>query len=152
MKISVPRVWREIKSHYLLEASVCMKCGKIHYPPRTICDNCKNHKLIKRKLSGEGEILTYTVQYVVLEGYREYAPIIFAIVKLKEGVNVLAPLTDVKPENVRVGMKVTAVLRKIAEDEDLGLIKYGIKFKPMKEFRSEENVTYESGKRTRKNS
>lgn len=138
MKISAPRVWRETKTHYLLEATVCMKCGKIHYPPRIICDNCKNRKLVRRKLSGEGEILTYTVQYVVLEGYREYAPIVFAIVKLKEGVNVLAPLTDVKPENVNVGMKVMAVLRKIMEDGDLGLIKYGIKFKPMKELKNKE--------------
>jgi len=131
MKISVPRVWREIKAHYLLEATVCNKCGKIHYPPRPICDNCGNRNLFRRKLSGEGEVLTYTIQYIVLEGYREYAPIVFAIVKLKEGVKILAQLTDVEPENVKIGMRVKAVLRKICEDENIGLIKYGIKFKPV---------------------
>lgn len=131
IKFSIPRTWRERKPHYFLEASKCDKCGKIHYPPRIVCDKCRNRSLTKIKLSGEGKIVSYTVQYVVLEGFRDYAPIIYAIVELKEGVRVLAPLTDVKPENVKVGLKVKAVLRKVCEDGKLGLIRYAIKFKPL---------------------
>lgn len=131
MKFSIPKTWRERKPHYLLEATKCKNCGKIHYPPRTVCDKCGSRDLERTRLSGEGRIVSYTVQYVVLDGFRDYAPIIYAIVELKEGIKVLAPLTDVKPGDVKTGLKVKAVLRKVSEDGKLGLIRYAIKFKPL---------------------
>ncbi len=131
MRFSIPRTWRERRPHYLLEASKCKNCGKIHYPPRIKCDKCGSRDLERIRLSGEGKVVTYTVQYVVLDGFRDYAPIVYAIVELKEGIKVLAPLTDVKPEDVKIGLKVKAVLRKVSEDGKLGLIRYAIKFKPI---------------------
>ena len=131
MKFSIPRTWRERKPHYLLEATKCKSCGKIHYPPRVVCDKCGSRNLERIKLSDKGKVVSYTVQYVVLDGFRDYAPIIYAIVELSEGVRVLAPLTDIKPENVKTGLKVKAVLRKVSEDGKLGLIRYAIKFKPL---------------------
>ena len=55
-----------------------------------------------------------------------------ALVELDNGVKVLAPLTDVKPEEVYYGMEVEATLRKIYEDGDEGVIVYGFKFVPLR--------------------
>ncbi len=131
MKFSIPRTWRERKAHYVLEATKCSKCGKIHYPPRIVCDNCRSRELVRIKLSGTGKVLTYTIQHVVLDGFRDYAPMIFAIIELEEGVRILASLTDVTPKQIKPGLRVKAVLRKIVEDGKLGLIRYGVKFKPL---------------------
>lgn len=65
------------------------------------------------------------------EGFREQAPIIVGVVELENGVKILAPLTDVEIEEVKVGMKLEATLRRILEDGETGLIRYGVKFRPV---------------------
>lgn len=132
-RTSISRVWREEKSHYRLEATKCLKCSKIHYPPRVICDKCGSRNLERIALSGKGKILTYAIQHVVFSGFREYTPLMFAIILLEEGVKVLGQLTDISPDKIKIGMKVEAVLRKIAEDETTGIIKYALKFRPTRE-------------------
>jgi uncharacterized OB-fold protein len=52
------------------------------------------------------------------------------LIELENGVKVLSTLTDVRPENVYIGMPVEATLRRIWEEEDEGIIIYGIKFAP----------------------
>jgi len=42
----------------------------------------------------------------------------------------MAQLTECDPEEVKIGMEVEATLRKVYEDEDV--IRYGIKFKPVR--------------------
>jgi len=52
------------------------------------------------------------------------------VVELENGVRVLGTLTDVFGE-VKEGMDVEAVFRKISEDGEEGLIYYGTKFRPI---------------------
>jgi uncharacterized OB-fold protein len=59
--MSSPRYWRGIPQRYRLEAGKCKKCGKIYFPPRLICDECKGREFEKVNLSKEGKILTYTI-------------------------------------------------------------------------------------------
>ena len=127
---SPARVWRYRRTRYSLVAVKCTRCGKIYYPPRMICE-CGCKRLIEYKLSGKGIVEAYTISYNVQEGFREHSPLIFGIIKLEEGIRVLAQLTDVTPEEVKVGMKVEATLRKVLEDGDTGLIRYGVKFRPV---------------------
>ncbi|MCI4436335.1 MAG: transcriptional regulator, partial [Ignisphaera sp.] len=42
-------------------------------------------------------------------------------------------LTDVKPEEVYIGMPVEATLRKLWEESEEGIIVYGLKFKPLEQ-------------------
>jgi len=57
-------------------------------------------------------------------------PYPIAIVELDEGLRIMAQLTECDPEEVKIGMEVEATLRKVYEDEDV--IRYGIKFKPVR--------------------
>ena len=85
----------------------------------------------ERELSGKGKVMTYTVLHAVPEGFRGQAPLLLAVIQLDEGVRVLAQLTDVKPEKATIGMPVEAVLRRITEDGSAGIIRYGVKFRPV---------------------
>lgn len=40
-------------------------------------------------------------------------------------------MTDVKPEEVRIGMEVEATLRKVIDEGEEGLIAYAVKFRPI---------------------
>ncbi len=53
-----------------------------------------------------------------------------ALVKLDEGPMVTAQLTDVNAGDVKIGMRVEMVTRKLREEGDEGQIIYGYKFRP----------------------
>ncbi len=126
----IARTWRIRYQRYRLEGTRCKDCGKIHYPPRLICDKCYSRNLEPYRLSGEGEVISYTVVNRGATGFDAYTPYIYAIVKLKEGIVVEAQITDVDLEDVYVGMPVEMVVRKLTEYRDDGLIVYGYKFRP----------------------
>ncbi|MFN4295192.1 MAG: Zn-ribbon domain-containing OB-fold protein, partial [Thermoflexales bacterium] len=65
-------------------------------------------------------------------GFEDYAPYTVALVKLEEGPIVTAQLTDVNSKDIKIGMPVEMVTRKIRTDGDeRGMIVYGYKFRPV---------------------
>jgi hypothetical protein len=130
--MSIPRFWRNIKSRYNLIATKCLSCGGTYFPPRNLCPRCRRKsKLKKVKLKGVGEVLTYTVIHSAPEGFENRVPYIMAIVKLEDGPCLTTQLVDCEPSEVKIGMKVKSVFRRIQEDGEAGLIHYGFKFKPL---------------------
>jgi len=133
MRMSPARVWREKGARYRLEGGKCKKCDKVFYPPKTACPYCGNLDVEKVELPKRGKVLSFAIEHNVPEGYRHQAPIIVALIELENGVKVLSTLTDVKPEEVYIGMPVEATLRRIWEESDEGVIVYGIKFVPVEQ-------------------
>lgn len=128
----IPRFWRSIKSRYNLIGVKCMKCGEVYFPPRNVCPKCRRMgKLEDIKLRGIGEVLTYTIISAPPEGFERQVPYIMAIVKLEEGPKLTTQIVDCELDEIKIGMKVRSVFRKIQEDGDPGLIHYGYKFKPI---------------------
>ncbi|ABM81351.1 Zn-ribbon domain-containing OB-fold protein [Hyperthermus butylicus] len=131
MHISPARIWRERIYRYRLVGRKCLKCGRTHYPPRPACPHCGSRDLKEVELPRTGVLETYTVIYTVMDGFREKAPLVIGIVRLDDGTRVLAPITDVEPSEVKTGMRVEAVLRRIRKDGEDGLIGYGTAFRPV---------------------
>ena len=131
---SIPRFWRNLKSRYNLIGRRCRRCGRVYFPPRNLCPNCRRRSELEDfKLNGRGEVVSYTVIHTPPEGFDRQAPYIMALVKLEEGPMVTAQIVDVSLEEVKIGMRVESVFRKIQEDGEAGLIYYGFKFRPAKE-------------------
>jgi len=84
-----------------------------------------------RTLSGRGEIYSFSTMYNVPRGYEEQRPYTIAIVRLDDGPMVTAQLTDVDAVDVRIGMRVEMVTRRLREDGEQGQIIYGYKFRPV---------------------
>ncbi|BEP16760.1 Zn-ribbon domain-containing OB-fold protein [Pyrofollis japonicus] len=135
LSISPARVWREREPRYRLVGKRCKKCGAIIYPPRPACPHCGSRDLEDVELPRTGTVETYTIIYTVMDGFRHKAPLPIAIVRLDNGLDngarVLAPLTDIDPEEIKTGMRVEAVLRRIKQDGEHGLIAYGVAFRPV---------------------
>jgi len=130
---NVARFWREIPQRYNLIANKCGSCEKIFFPPRESCPHCRRKsigKLSDYKLSGKGEIVTYTIIHVAPENFEEQIPYPIAIIKLDEGPQITAQIVDCPIEDVKIGMKVESTFRRIQEDGYTGAIYYGYKFKP----------------------
>lgn len=133
MRFSIPRFWRERHSHYRLEAVRCRDCGRINYPPSQVCRYCGSRNVEKVYLDNEyAKLLTWTIIYTVSEGFEDKRPRIIGVVEtLRSHARILAPITDVLPEELREGMILEPVLRRINEDREAGLIHYGIAYRPV---------------------
>jgi len=122
-----PRYAREMPQRYRLEASKCKKCGKVFFPPRLICSNCKAREFEKIILSDQGKIATFTTIRVAPDQFNEQVPYSIAIVELNEGVRITTQVVDCKPEDMAIGKPVKIVFRKIQEEGKTGIICYGYK-------------------------
>lgn len=128
--MTLPRNWRLQDQRYNLVGEVCDRCGTKIFPPRDVCPECQKSAATPYAFSGQGEVYSHSTIYQAPQGYEEYTPYIVALVRLEEGPLVTAQLTDVDTDEVRIGMPVEMVTRKIREMGEDGAIVYGYKFRP----------------------
>jgi uncharacterized OB-fold protein len=129
MDLSVAETWRVRGPLYRLEAARCKACGRIHYPPMPACPYCGSRDLERVRLPERGVLESYTVLYAVPEGARHKAPVVLGLVSLG-ATRVVAEITDVDPSELKTGIEVEAVLRRIRADREAGIIRYGVMFRP----------------------
>ncbi|WP_424357702.1 Zn-ribbon domain-containing OB-fold protein [Methanocella sp. MCL-LM] len=128
--MSVPRFWREIPARYNLMGTKCETCGTHYYPPRSWCPDCRRQgKMTEIQYKGTGEVVTYSTIYAPGESWIGGKPYVLAIVKLDEGPHVTTQVIC-DPADIKIGMRVKKVFRRIGEDGDKGMIHYGTKFVP----------------------
>jgi hypothetical protein len=75
----------------------CNDCGKFTCPPKITCQECGSANLDIRELSGNGKIVTFTVNYVPGQGREVEAPILIVMVELDEGPWIMGNLTNIDP-------------------------------------------------------
>lgn len=102
----------------------CADCGTLRHPPGPMCPACGG--LQQRGsanpgyvvAAGTGTVFSYVVHHhPPVPGKR--LPLVIALVELDEGVRVLGEMTDVRPDQVRIGMPVQIEYLRI--DDDLTL-------------------------------
>ncbi len=125
-----PRYWREIPSRYRLEAGRCTGCGKIVYPRRRVCPDCRGTAFDPVELSHEGKVVTSTVVHVAPTEFQMAAPYPVAVVETPEGARLMVQVTDCEPEDVSPGLHVNLEFRLIRREGDSGILCYGHKAVP----------------------
>ena len=136
--MSIARFWRETPRRYNLGGSKCTECGTVYFPPRPVCPACTRHrqsieKMVPFQLSGEGEVISYTVVHDAAEGFDMQVPYALALVRTPEGPVLTGQVVDIDPTAVTIGLKVRATFRKLREEGASGVIHYGYKFTPLDE-------------------
>ncbi len=127
----LPRFWRKIKYRYNLIGTKCENCGRIYYPPRNLCPECRRRSKMKEiELGDEGTILSYSIVYDAPDNFKFSKPYVVALIQLENGAKVLSQVAC-DPKDVKIGMKVRAAFRKFGEDGERGIIYYGTKFVPI---------------------
>jgi uncharacterized OB-fold protein len=131
--MTIARFWRENSPRYNLKASRCGNCGKISFPPRTVCPECHRKSIGKMEefqLSGKGEVYSYSIVHEVPAQFQMQRPYIIALIKLEEGIMLTGQIIDCEAEQVKIGMRVCSTFRKLGEEGPGGVIHYGYKFHP----------------------
>ena len=90
-----------------LMAGKCKKCGKIHLPPRPLCDKCFNQQFTWVIVPNKGKLVTYTIIHVAPHQFQDQAPYAVGIVKLENGARLPGMITAIPHEQLRIGMDLT---------------------------------------------
>jgi uncharacterized protein len=136
--MAIARFWRETPRRYNLSGSKCTVCRSVYFPPRSVCPTCSMHrrslgKMEPIQLSGDGEVVTFSIVHDAAEGFEMQVPYILAVVKTAEGPLLTGQVVDIDASEARIGLKVRATFRKLREEGKAGVIHYGYKFAPREE-------------------
>ena len=123
------RFFTELRDNGKFVATKCKKCGYVMVPPRIFCEECFTDDVEWVEVSDSGVIQTFAVSYMSTGGKRLKEPWMLAIVKLdKSDGGLFVCLDEVKSDDVKIGMRVKAVLKPKEQREGIiNDIKY---FKP----------------------
>jgi uncharacterized OB-fold protein len=98
----------------------CAECGRFHFYPRALCPFCSSDKLDWTQCSGRGTVYSFTVVHrAPSPAFAAEVPYVVAIVELDEGPHLMTNVTGCAPDAVRIGMKVSAGFRRVADDTQL---------------------------------
>jgi len=122
--------WRDYPQTYRLEAARCEGCGKVHYPPRRVCNACQGREFAAVNLRRTGKVLTYTVIRTPDDRFAGEAPFAVGIVELDDGPRLTVQIVDIPPEEVRTGLAVKLEFRRLYAEGHSGIIEYGHKAVP----------------------
>ena len=127
-----PRYWREIPSRYRLEGGRCKQCGKVVYPTRRVCPECRAEAVETVALSRRGRVVTSTVIHVSPTEFQMEAPYPMAIVETPEGARLMVQVADCDPEEVKPGLEIALEFRRIQREGHGGILCYGHKAVPVR--------------------
>jgi len=82
----------------------CKRCGKVHLPPRPLCDSCFSKEFEWTEIPQKGKLLTYTVIHVAPTQFQSMAPYVVGIVQLENGLKIPGMIRSIALEQVKIGM------------------------------------------------
>lgn len=104
--LTIEEFYKNISQKKLMGGK-CKKCGKVHLPPRPLCDQCLSKDFEWVELSKTGKLLTYTVIHVAPVQFQSLAPYAVGIVQLENGVKIPGIIKGATPEQLKIGMQLT---------------------------------------------
>lgn len=111
----------------------CRKCDRMLVPPRMFCDWCYGPTDEWVELPDTGIIETFSIAYLDADARRITEPILIGVIDL-DGANehhgFMHYFGEMKPEDLKIGLKVKAVWK--PENEREGSIRDILYFKPLK--------------------
>jgi uncharacterized OB-fold protein len=110
--------WLAAKRHELM-AYKCLNCGT-YYWPAVDCMACHSPKMQWVKVSGKGEIYTYTVMHQLYQpGWQDEIPYNISWVKLDEGPIFMSNVVGCPNEDIKIGMRVEVVFDDVTDEVTL---------------------------------
>ncbi len=112
------RYFAELKKGKII-GTRCKKCHRVLLPARAFCEWCFRPVDEWVYLKDTGVVNTFSIAYTDWVARRIKVPQIPALIEIdgSDGVGIMHLLSEVDPENVKIGMKVKAVWKPVKERE-----------------------------------
>jgi hydroxymethylglutaryl-CoA synthase len=110
---STVQYWRDRRQALPFEGVRCTECGTTQFPANRACVECAAlDKMEPVKLAKRGRIFTFTLDHLVGGEYLE-TPVPRVVVDMDGGGRVFFDMTDVNPDEVRIGNEIELTFRRI---------------------------------------
>ncbi len=113
--------WQGIKNNELL-IQKCSKCGKLMHPPMPMCPGCHSLDRGWIKSTGKGTVYSWVVYHEAPSPCFK-TPYSVALIELEEDIRIVSNLIDIQPGDIKVGMPVEVVFKKVDENVVLPVFK-----------------------------
>jgi len=100
---TIEQFYKNINQGKLLGGK-CRKCGKVHLPPRPLCDDCYSREFDWTEIPTKGKLLTYTVIHIAPAQFQSMTPYAVGIVQLENSLKLPGMIRGVPLDQVRIGM------------------------------------------------
>lgn len=87
----------------------CRKCGKIHFPPRPMCNGCFSKEFEWIEIPKKGKLLTYTVIHIAPAQFQAMAPYAMGIVQMENGLKIPGMIKETPLDQIKIGMPLTII-------------------------------------------
>ena len=88
-----------------LTANKCGSCGFQTLDDFKNCPKCGNRNWVKKELSGDAEVYSFTIIHVGFGEMADKTPYILALILLVEGYSVTTILNNISITEIKIGMK-----------------------------------------------
>lgn len=110
------RFFKTLKEKGQFLGSPCEQCGETYVPPKLYCEKCLAELKNWVKVGPSGTLESWTEVHVGLDGKPLAEPVLVGLITLEGATTSLVHLLDrMKPEDIYIGMEVTAVLKPAAK-------------------------------------
>lgn len=93
--------------------------------------NWRKTKQLHKSLSKKGRLLVWTKIYAAPAGFEHEAPYFAGIVKWQDGKNTAVQIVDIEEKDLKIGLEVVPVVRRLGKVGPQDVIDYTIKVKPL---------------------
>ena len=101
---TIEQFYRNVNQGKLLGGK-CTKCGKVHLPPRPVCDDCYSKVFEWTEIPSTGRLMTYTIIHIAPTQFQSMAPYAVGIVQLANDLKVPGMIKGVALEHIKIGMQ-----------------------------------------------
>lgn len=129
-KLPLPRVgghsaeFYKFCSEHELRFQRCKDCSTWRHIPRDMCAKCGSFEWEWARSSGKGTVFSWTtVTQPMMPQFADKVPYSPVIVELEEGVRMVTWLTDVKPDELKLGLPVELVFDDVTPQTSLPMFR-----------------------------
>jgi uncharacterized OB-fold protein len=129
--VAIGRYLQELKAGRIVGRR-CDGCDRILVPPRMFCERCFRPTDAWVTVQDTGTVKTFSLCHITWDMKPLKEPNIPAVIDIdgaSKGIGIMHLLGDVKPEDVKIGMRVKAIWKPAAERQ--GAITDILYFKPL---------------------
>ena len=92
----------------------CKKCGRIYFPPRSDCLDCRKSEVEWVPLEGQTRLVTFTQVHFAPPAFESSTPYILGLAEFDNGLRVFAPI-GLDLRDLKTGMKLVLKTRQSGE-------------------------------------
>jgi len=97
----------------------CANCGTVNFHPKPWCIECGSRDLEWTDIKPKGTVYSFTISHTVamnFPGWKDDLPVLLGLIDLDEGARMYAQVTHCSPEDIHIGMRVSAYFEAISEE------------------------------------